>query len=102
MYIARMEITQTQYEQLEALLPRQRGYVSLNNLQVLNTRPSGNAARCTSTVTSSAWCRANHASGRWHAPGHSCRVGSPGDHGQGRHDDRETDGPAIEGSGSES
>jgi transposase len=31
-----MEITQTQYEQIEALLPRQRGNVSLNNLQGLN------------------------------------------------------------------
>ena len=31
-----MEITQTQYEQIEALLPRQRGNVSLHNLQVLN------------------------------------------------------------------
>jgi len=31
-----MEITQTQYKQIEALLPRQRGNVSLNNLQVLN------------------------------------------------------------------
>jgi len=36
MYAAQMEITQTQYEQIEALLPRQRGNVSLNNLQVLN------------------------------------------------------------------
>ena len=31
-----MEITQTQYQQIEALLPRQRGNVALNNLQVLN------------------------------------------------------------------
>ncbi len=31
-----MEITQTQYEQIESLLPRQRGNVSLSNLQVLN------------------------------------------------------------------
>lgn len=31
-----MEITPMQYEQIEALLPRQRGNVSLNNLQVLN------------------------------------------------------------------
>jgi hypothetical protein len=30
MYTARTEITLTQYEQLEALLPRQRGNVSLN------------------------------------------------------------------------
>jgi transposase len=31
-----MEITQTQYQQIESLLPRQRGNVSLDNLQVLN------------------------------------------------------------------
>jgi transposase len=36
MYTVPMEITQTQYEQIEALLPRQRGNVSLSNLQVLN------------------------------------------------------------------
>src|SRR5680860_1596202 len=31
-----MKITQTQYQLVEPLLPRQRGNVSLNNLQVLN------------------------------------------------------------------
>ena len=31
-----MEITPTQYEQIEAFLPRQRGNVSLSNLRVLN------------------------------------------------------------------
>ena len=31
-----MEITQAQYEQIENCLPRQRGNVSLSNLQVLN------------------------------------------------------------------
>ena len=31
-----MEITQAQYEQIESCLPRQRGNVSLSNLQVLN------------------------------------------------------------------
>lgn len=36
MYTAWMEITQAQYEQIESLLPRQRGNVSLSNLQVLN------------------------------------------------------------------
>ena len=35
-YTVQMEITQTQYEQIKDLLPRQRGNVSLNNLQVLN------------------------------------------------------------------
>ena len=36
MYTTQMVITPTHYEQIEALLPRQRGNVSLNNLQVLN------------------------------------------------------------------
>jgi transposase len=31
-----MEITQSQYERIEEILPRQRGNVSLSNLQVLN------------------------------------------------------------------
>ncbi|SEO03434.1 Putative transposase of IS4/5 family [Nitrosospira multiformis] len=31
-----MEITETQYQQIESCLPRQRGNVSLSNLQVLN------------------------------------------------------------------
>jgi transposase len=31
-----MELTTTQYQQIEAFLPRQRGNVSLTNLQVLN------------------------------------------------------------------
>jgi len=31
-----MEISQAQYEQIESCLPRQRGNVSLSNLQVLN------------------------------------------------------------------
>jgi transposase len=31
-----MEITPMQYQQIESLLPRQRGNVSLDNLQVLN------------------------------------------------------------------
>ncbi len=31
-----MEITETQYQQIEDCLPRQRGNVSLSNLQVLN------------------------------------------------------------------
>lgn len=31
-----MEITQAQYEQIESCLPRQRGNVSVSNLQVLN------------------------------------------------------------------
>ena len=31
-----MEITQAQYEQIESLLPRQRGNVSMSNLRVLN------------------------------------------------------------------
>jgi transposase len=31
-----MQITPTQYQQIESLLPRQRGNVSLGNLQVLN------------------------------------------------------------------
>ena len=31
-----MEITQAQYEQIESCLPKQRGNVSLSNLQVLN------------------------------------------------------------------
>ena len=31
-----MEITQTQYQQIESFLPRQRGNVSLSNLQVVN------------------------------------------------------------------
>ncbi len=31
-----MELTETQFERIEALLPRQRGNVSLSNLQVLN------------------------------------------------------------------
>ena len=33
---ARMEITEAQYQQIEGCLPRQRGNVSLSNLQVLN------------------------------------------------------------------
>ena len=31
-----MEITEAQYLRIEPSLPRQRGYVSLSNLQVLN------------------------------------------------------------------
>ena len=31
-----MEITESQYQQIESCLPRQRGNVSLSNLQVLN------------------------------------------------------------------
>ena len=36
MYIALIEITLPQYKLIEALLPRQRGNISLNNLQMLN------------------------------------------------------------------
>jgi transposase len=36
MYTAPMKITASQYQQIEAFLPRQRGNVSLSNLQVLN------------------------------------------------------------------
>lgn len=32
----RMEITEAQYQQIEGCLPRQRGNVSLSNIQVLN------------------------------------------------------------------
>ena len=35
-YNAVMEISETQYRQIENSLPRQRGNVSLSNLQVLN------------------------------------------------------------------
>ena len=35
-YIAVMEITESQYRRIEACLPRQRGNVSISNLQVLN------------------------------------------------------------------
>ena len=31
-----MKLTQTQYKQIESVLPKQRGNVSLSNLQVLN------------------------------------------------------------------
>ena len=36
MYTVHMEITLAQYQQIESLFPRQRGNVSLSNLQVLN------------------------------------------------------------------
>ena len=36
MYTVRMEITAAQYQRIEPFLPRQRGNVSLHNLQVLN------------------------------------------------------------------
>jgi transposase len=36
MYTAAMKITASQYKQIEPFLPRQRGNVSLSNLQVLN------------------------------------------------------------------
>src|SRR5699024_3489628 len=36
LYTALMEITQAQYQRIPPLLPRQRGNVSLSNLQVLN------------------------------------------------------------------
>jgi transposase len=36
LYTAAMEITKSQYKRIEPLLPRQRGNVSLSNLQVLN------------------------------------------------------------------
>src|SRR5260370_29321635 len=35
-YTSVMEITEAQYQQIEHCLPRQRGNVSLSNLQVLN------------------------------------------------------------------
>jgi len=35
-YIAGMELTPSQYRRIEACLPRQRGNVSISNLQVLN------------------------------------------------------------------
>ena len=35
-YIAVMEITESQYRRIEACLPRQRGNVSISNIQVLN------------------------------------------------------------------
>ena len=35
-YIAVMEITESQYRRIEASFPRQRGNVSISNLQVLN------------------------------------------------------------------
>ena len=35
-YTSVMEITEAQYQQIEQCLPRQRGNVSLSNLQVLN------------------------------------------------------------------
>ena len=36
LYTAAMELTKSQYQRIEPLLPRQRGNVSLSNLQVLN------------------------------------------------------------------
>ncbi len=36
LYIGAMEITEAQYRRIEACLPRQRGNVSISNLQVLN------------------------------------------------------------------
>jgi len=36
LYTAAMELTKSQYQRIEPFLPRQRGNVSLSNLQVLN------------------------------------------------------------------
>ena len=36
LYTATMELTKSQYQRIEPFLPRQRGNVSLSNLQVLN------------------------------------------------------------------
>ena len=55
-----MEVTPMQYEQIEALLPRRRGNVSLNNLQVLNAILYGAEPGCK-------WRGLPKRSGNWHS-----------------------------------